>query len=146
MKNKYKNRFVIVDDTKFQSKDEARYYQYLKELKAKGKIKGFKLQPLFTLIENYEYFGKKRRACTYRPDFEVTKNDNSVVYIDVKSMGTATQQGEIRRKLFESKFPDLKLLWICRNLKHGDSDGWIEYDELKKKLALQKKMKKEQLK
>jgi hypothetical protein len=76
--------------------------------------------------------GENRRAITYAPDFKIINSDGSIHVIDVKSMGTATQQGELRRKLFEYKYPELELMWVCRNLKHGDVDGWIKYEDLKK--------------
>jgi len=56
-------------------------------------------------------------------------------------LGTATQQGELRRKMFDYKYPELMLTWVCRNKKYGDADGWIIYEELKKIYSKRKKEK-----
>ena len=131
-KRKYNNKKVEIDEIKFDSKDESLYYLYLKKCKAIGSIIDFELQPKYELIPKFKYMGENRRAITYAPDFKIINSDGSIHVIDVKSMGTATQQGELRRKLFEYKYPELELMWVCRNLKHGDVDGWIKYEDLKK--------------
>lgn len=135
-RSKYKAEKIVIDGITFDSKDEARYYEYLKLKKAKGLIKNFELQPKYTLIPSFKYFGKTRRATTYTPDFLIYHLDDTEELVDVK--GFSTQQGELRRKLFESKFPNVKLTWIARSLKYGQ-DGWIEYEELKKKRRENKK-------
>lgn len=131
-KSKYNNKKVVIDEIKFDSRDESLYYLYLKDLKAKGLINNFEFQPKYELVPKFKYFGNNRQAMTYTPDFKVTRTDGSTYAIDVKSMGTSTQQGELRRKLFEYYHPGIELIWICRNLKHGDIDGWIKYEDLKK--------------
>lgn len=131
-KQKYNNKKIYIDDIKFDSRDESLYYIHLKMLKEKGLVKEFELQPKYTLIPKFQYQGQNRRAMTYAPDFIVTDSEDNVTVVDVKSMGTATQQGELRRKLFEYYYPDINLIWVCRNLKHGDQYGWIEYEDLKK--------------
>ncbi len=141
--SKYGNKKVTVDGITFDSKDESIYYLLLKSQKEADLIKDFEIQPKYELIPKFEYQGKKRQAITYTPDFNVIHHDNSITAIDVKSMGTATQQGEIRRKLFEYRYPKINLVWVCRNLKHGDKDGWILYEDLKKIYRENKKRKKE---
>lgn len=131
-KPKYNNKKIEIDGIKFDSKDESLYYLYLKRLLEKGSITKFETQPKYELIPKFKYQGKNRRAMTYSPDFRIFRADNSEYLVDVKSMGTSTQQGELRRKLFEYFNPDIELIWICRNLKHGDLDGWIVYEDLKK--------------
>lgn len=128
--SKYGSKKIVIDGISFDSKDEGKYYEYLKMLKTQGKILNFELQPKYTLIPGFKYFGKTRRAMTYTPDFRIYHLDGSEELIDVK--GFSTQQGELRRKLFEYKYPDLKLTWIARSLKYGNEYGWIEYEELKK--------------
>jgi hypothetical protein len=130
IKNKYGSNKIVVDGITFDSKDEARYYEYLKKRKAKGEILNFELQPTYELIPKFRKLGKLYRAVTYTPDYLIYHLDGAEELIDVK--GFSTQQGELRRKLFEFKFPDKKLTWLTRNLKHGDESGWIEYEELKK--------------
>lgn len=137
-RSKYGANKIVVDGITFDSKDEAKYYLYLKKRKAEGKILNFELQPKFTIIPAFKYKDKTERAATYSLDFLVYHLDNTEEYIDVKSMGTATQQGELKFKLLKYLHPELNFKWVCRNLKHGDENGWIEYKELKKKLAKQK--------
>lgn len=140
--SKYNNKKVIINEIKFDSRDESLYYLLLKSQKENGLIKDFILQPKYELIPKFEYFGHKRQAMTYTPDFNVIHLDDSMTAVDVKSIGTATQQGELRRKLFEYRYPDIELIWVCRNLKHGDKEGWILYEDLKKIYRDNKKKKK----
>lgn len=139
---KYRNKKVSVGNVLFDSKDEAFFYGYLVGLKQNGLIRDFELQPQYELVPAFTYQGKKRKPITYTPDFKVIQYDGHIEAVDVKSMGSATQQGELRRKLFEFKFPDIPLRWVCRNLKHGNEHGWIDYDELKKIYAKNKREKK----
>lgn len=69
MASKYKSEKITIDGIKFDSKDEGKYYEYLKKKKAKGEISNFELQPKYELIAKFEKFGKKYRATTYTPDF-----------------------------------------------------------------------------
>jgi len=137
--NKYNNKKIVIDGIEFDSKDEGMFYKYLLDLKAKSKIINFELQPKYELIHSFKYFGKIRRAITYTPDFLIYNLDGTEELIDIK--GFSTQQGEMRRKLFEYKYPDIKLKWIARNKKWG-LDGWIDYDLLKKKRKEAKKNRK----
>ena len=128
---KYNNKSITVDGIRFQSKHEALYYELLKEKKAAGLILNYELQPRYELQPAFKRNGKTVRAITYTADFLIYHNDGSEEVVDIKSIGTATQQGLIRRKMFWYQFPDMKLIWLCRNLKHGDADGWVEYETLK---------------
>jgi len=127
--SKYKSQKITIDGITFDSKDEARYYEYLKRRKAKGEILNFELQPKFTLIPTFKYKGKTERAATYTLDFLIYNLDGSEEYIDVK--GFETQQGTLKFKLLKYQHPDMDFKWIARSLKYGE-DGWIEYSELKK--------------
>lgn len=135
--SKYKSQKITIDGITFDSKDEARYYEYLKKMKALGKIENFELQPEYELIPKFKKHGKSFRKTTYTPDFLIYHTDGSQELIDVK--GFSTQQGELRKKLFEYKYPDVKLTWIARSLKFGDEYGWIGYEELQKKRRENKK-------
>lgn len=141
-KTKYNNKKIEIDGIKFDSKDESLYYLDLKANKEQGQIKDFELQPKYELIPKFKYMGENRKAITYSPDFKVVAINGTSYLIDVKSMGTATQQGELRRKLFEYRYPDLDLRWVCRNMKHSSGDGWVEYELLKKIYRDNKKAKK----
>ncbi len=129
MKSKYGSKEIVIDDIKFDSKDEGKYYEYLKKLKAQGKILNFELQPKYELQPGFKKNGKTYRAITYAPDFLVYHLDGTEELIDVKGM--STQQGEMRRKMFDYKYPDLKLTWVARSLKYSPT-GWIGYDQLNK--------------
>lgn len=129
---KYNNKKITIDGICFDSKEEARYYEYLKKKKAAEEILNFELQPSYTLLEKFtNNEGNLVRAITYTADFRVYHVDGSEEIVDIKGM--ETQQGIMRRKLFWSRYPNIKLSWICRNLKYGDPDGWIHYDELKRR-------------
>ena len=128
--SKYLSHKTVVDGITFDSKDEAKYYEALKIRKYRGEIQNFELQPKFTLIQGFKKNGKTYRAITYTPDFVIYNNDNSEEYIDVKGM--TTQQGELRIKLFNHFYRDLKLSIVARNLKYGDEYGFIDYYELQK--------------
>lgn len=140
--SKYNNKKVLVDSIKFDSKDEALYYLYLKEEKEKGEVLKFILQPKLTLIPGYKKYGKSIRAMTYKPDFWVKYKDGTEEYIDVKGM--PTQASKMRRKLFDYFYQDKTLRWIQRSLKYSKTD-WIDADELKKIRAANKKLKKKNM-
>lgn len=133
---KYKSEKIVIDGITFASKDEGRFYEYLKELKAKDKILNFELQPKFVLIPKFKYQGKTEREATYALDFTVYKFDGTTVCVDIK--GFSTQQGELKFKLLKYQHPELNFKWIARSLKYG-TDGWIEYSELQKKRRENKK-------
>lgn len=128
--SKYLSHKTVVDGITFDSKDEAKYYEALKIRKYRGEIQNFELQPKFTLVPGFKKNGKTYRAITYTPDFVIYNNDNSEEYVDVKGM--TTQQGELRIKLFNHFYRDLKLSIVARNLKYGDEYGFIDYYELQK--------------
>lgn len=97
------------------------------------------MQPTYTLIDKFKKYGKTHRVITYTSDFLIYHLDGSLELIDIKVF--STQQGELRRKLFDSLYPDLKLTWVTTNLKHDNEYGWIKYDELQKIRRQNKKKK-----
>ena len=130
VKNKYNNKKTTIDDIVFDSKDEALYYQALKDMKAKGLIKDFELQPEFILQEGFEKDEKKYRAIKYTADFRVLTNNDSSYIVDVKGM--LTTEFKIKMKLFNYKYPDIELRLISRSVKYGNEYGFIDYYELQK--------------
>lgn len=68
-RSKYGAKKIVIDGITFDSKDEGRYYLYLKELKAKDKILNFERQPKYELQPSFKKYGKTHRAITYAPDF-----------------------------------------------------------------------------
>lgn len=141
IKNKYRNTKTIRDGIKFDSRDESRFYSYLEEQKAECKITDFELQPKYELQPKFkDKYGKSYAPITYSPDYLIYHLSGSVELIDVKTVGTATQQGELRRKMFIYKYPDLKLTWVSRDLRYATfGKEWINYDELKGILAKEKR-------
>jgi hypothetical protein len=127
--SKYRAERVTVDDIRFDSKDEARYYMDLKKRKAAGEILNFELQPRYELQPSFKKNGKKYQPIYYVADFLIYHNDGSLEVVDVKGM--ATPVAIQKRKEFDYHYPDLKLSWVARSLKYSE-DGWIDVDELKK--------------
>lgn len=126
--SKYGAKKTVVDGIRFDSRVESLYYLYVKDLKEKGELKDFKLQPVYELQPKYEYQGFKRRAINYKADFLLIDNDDKETVIDVKGMPTS--DAKLKRKMFEYRYPDKDLKWIVRNLKRGsDTSGWITYED-----------------
>jgi len=111
---KYKAILVERWGIKFASKVELAYYLDHKDNIAK-------VHPSYLLQEWFVKYDKKYRPIYYIADFELLNGD----VIDVKWMPTET--AILKRKLFDCKYPDQKLIWISYIKKYG---GWIEYDDL----------------
>lgn len=137
---KYNNKKVEYGGYTFDSEAEKLFYQYLEKEQAKGRIRKIEVQPTYELIPKFKYQGKTRRAMTYTADFKTTDNKGNQTVYDVKGM--ETQQGNMRRKLFEYFYNEIPLVWVSRSLKFGDKNGWIDTDELKKKRATNRRKKK----
>lgn len=122
-KSKYGAKKIEVDGIIFDSKAEAKFYTQLKNNKIE-----FELQPKFLLQEAFKKNGKHFRKIEYIADFKI---GNRV--IDIK--GIETEAFKIKKKLFEYKYPELKLelLKECpkKYLEHG-TFGFIELDKYKK--------------
>lgn len=138
-KAKYGNKKVVRDGITFDSAMEAKYYDHLKHLKAQGIVTSFELQPRFVLLPKFEKNGKKYREIGYTADFTVHYADGHSEVVDIKGM--VTQQFELRKKLFDYRFPhELKLLTYSKI-----DGGWITHDELKKARKARKDLKEKQL-
>lgn len=85
--SKYGNHKVTIDGIKFDSKREGEHYRQLKMLEAAGRISNLTLQPSFELAPAVTIQGKKKRALTYRADFQYTEK-GKIVVVDVKGMKT----------------------------------------------------------
>lgn len=110
--NKYNNKKTEIDGIVFDSKKEANRYQELKLLERAGKISDLTLQPEFELQEAFEKHGKKFRPIKYKADFsyiEINEDQylNKVIVEDTK--GFRTKEFELKYKMFEHKYPSLKL-------------------------------------
>lgn len=110
--HKYGARKTIVDGVKFDSRAEAGRYIYLKSLERDGEITDLELQPEFELQPKYKKDGKTVRAIKYIADFKYINSDGEIVIEDVKGMETT--EFKLKRKMFEYKFPDLKITIVKR--------------------------------
>ncbi|WP_188066666.1 DUF1064 domain-containing protein [Brevibacillus brevis] len=131
---KYNNKITYVDGIKFDSKAESEYYLVLKEKLARGEIQDMRLQPVFVLQDKCTRNGKNLQAITYKADFEVLHLDGTLEIIDIK--GDETEAFKLKAKMFQYRYPNLKLTLLKQVKKYG---GWITTDEYKKiKLAERK--------
>lgn len=99
---KYKNKKTTINNIEFDSKDEAKFYEYLQYKYVAESIiiqPKFELQPTF----KYEHEKLKIRSINYIADFQI----GDCVF-DVK--GFQTTDFKIKAKLFKYKYPQLKLL------------------------------------
>lgn len=116
--------------------------QFMKEViepkLASGEITKFERQVTYVLQDGFTMTnGEKILPIKYVSDYDVWYSDGTFIVYDIK--GQPDSVSLLKRKLFRHLYPDINLVFICRNLKHG---GWIPYDELKKIKALEKKNKK----
>lgn len=98
----------------FDSKKEARRFDYLLTLWLDEKIRDLKLQPSFTLREAYTTpEGLHVRSIVYKADFSyelpagIDSNGNTLwelVVEDAKSRPTKTRVYELKKKLFREKY------------------------------------------
>lgn len=133
----YNTKKVMYGGIKFDSKEEAEYYQLLERKKEAGIITEIEIQPVLDLFPAYDYYGKKRRKMIYKLDFRIVYSDDVEVYIDIKGM--ATETAKMKRKIAEYLHPDKQIIWIAKSKKWGDKFGWIEYDALIKVRAANKR-------
>jgi hypothetical protein len=107
MANKFHAEKVEIDNIKFDSKRESQYYLQYKADKSIVKIE---VHPRYILLNSFkDCNGKTERAITYKPDFRITYSDGTIEVVEVKSKRTAKEPDYIiRRKLFKSKYPDVK--------------------------------------
>lgn len=153
---KIKHKITYVDDIKFDSKMESKYYIYAKELKEQGVIKNIKLQPTFLLQEKFillngqAIFGSdpdfdklKRKhklktysSIEYTPDFELEYADGTIKLIETK--GKSTPDFELKKRLFLCNYPDRIIEVLILNEKTKE---WVDYYEYNKELRAKKREK-----
>ena len=108
---KYHSKKTIVDGITFDSKKEANRYCELKLLEKAGKIKDLSLQHQFTLQPPFKKNGKTIRAITYVADFVYYDLERMRIIVeDVK--GYKTDVYQLKKKMFEYKFPDLTIIEV----------------------------------
>lgn len=89
-RSKYGNKPTISNGIKFQSKKEARYYNFLLALQEQGKIHGLKCQIPFTFEINGEplRYVDSNRVVKYIADFEYFTSEGERKVVDVKGFKT----------------------------------------------------------
>ncbi len=109
-KSKMRNQKVTVDGITFDSTKEGSRYSELKLLQRAGVITGFDRQPEFELLQAFEKNGQKYQTITYRADFKVYYPDGHFEIEDVKAAKEfRTEVYRLKRKMFESKYPDMTI-------------------------------------
>ena len=127
MSNKYGAVKTTVDGITFDSKMEAKFYKLLEELIHNNEIKGYKRQVKFVVHDGYVKNGKKIRPITYVADFVIDHLDGETEIVDVK--GFTTEVFNIKKKLFEKKYPSLTINCVTYSKIDG---GWIALEDLKR--------------
>jgi hypothetical protein len=115
---KYYNQKTEADGIRFDSQKEARHYSELKILKNQGKIIDFFMQVPFLLQEGYWKGEEWIKPIYYKADFVVIKWDDDPALIDivreiheVKGF-TKVKTWEIKKKMFEKRYPEYRLIII----------------------------------
>lgn len=125
-----RSKKTVIDGIVFDSRTEAEYYEYLKQLNKAGKIYRLRCHPTYILQEAFERHGKKYKAIKYIADFEYWNEEEQInVVIDVK--GFAMEDARLKRKLFAYKYPEMELRWVAKSKRYSKT-GWIDYDELQR--------------
>lgn len=125
-----RSKKTVIDGITFDSKTEAEYYEYLKQLEKNKKIYLLRCHPTYILQEAVERYGKKYKAIKYIADFEYWSDEEQTnVVVDVK--GYAMEDAKLKRKMFAYIYPAYKLVWVAQSNKYSKT-GWIDYDELQK--------------
>lgn len=106
---KYKNKKVVIDDIKFDSKKEAERYVQLKMLKRARLIKDLELQKTFELQPTFKKNGKTYRKITYKADFYYYDN-HLKKYVVEDTKGFKTETYKLKKKMFEYVYKDLELI------------------------------------
>ena len=99
--NKYRNKKIVIDNIKFDSKKEGNYYTKLKLMQNAGLIWNLELQKKYILQASFTFNGKKIREISYYPDFVYEDKEGTHV-IDTK--GYRTEVYKIKKKLFIKKY------------------------------------------
>ena len=92
---KYRNKITYIDGIRFDSKREATYFLYLRDLEKRGTIKNLQLQTKMP----FKIDGKT--IFTYKPDFEYDDVFGHHI-IDVK--GLETTVFPLKKKLIQAQY------------------------------------------
>lgn len=107
---KFNNKKTVIDGHEFDSLMEAARYRQLKLLLHSGDIRGLKLQPPFTIVQDYQRPGESTKSglrkipkTEFVADFRYIEAETGYEIIeDVK--GHKTAEFNLKRKLFEIQY------------------------------------------
>lgn len=132
---------VILNGIKFDSEDEARFYQELEEEAKKGNILYLEIHKPFSLIEPFvKKNGKHSNGLTYEADFVFfDKRVNKWRVVDIK--GFEEEHFKIKKKIFEcmyctdefARFEELEVLTYRKTL-----NGFVSTAEVKRLMKTKK--------
>lgn len=109
--HKYWAKKTIIDNIKFDSKLEGRFYQYFKNNK---KIKILELQPKFLLQEKFKYNWQTIRAIEYIADFKIDV-EWDIYYVDSKWF--ADSIFKLKYKLWLKRYGSDNTLLVVKSIR-----------------------------
>lgn len=151
---KIPHKQTVVDGIKFHSKMESEFYELLRDEKSCGNIKDFEMQVSFLLQDEFiivdgvahvggtkEYKAgrkikvKNNASIKYIADFVITNNDDTKIVVDTK--GVSTADFEIKKKMFDLRYPEYNgLKVICKRGKE-----WVDFYVVRKEKNAKKRAK-----
>jgi hypothetical protein len=117
--NKYGAKKTVRNNIQFDSKMEADRFTHLRLMQRAGLITDLQIHPEFVLIEPFTKLGKRKRGHKYTADFIYRDELGQLTVEDVK--GFVARDFPLRRTLFDSKYPDIRLKVVKR-----EGSTWIE--------------------
>lgn len=99
--SKYRNKKVVVNGIKFDSKAEGEYYLIARTFASKHGLE-LRLQEKFQLQEKFKLLTKTYREINYIPDFTFYRDGKLIKVVDVKGM--QTKEFKLKAKMFCSKY------------------------------------------
>ena len=105
MRNKYKAKRTVYKGVTYHSKKEANYAFELDCLIQTGEVKGVERQVRMPL-----HAVGGQQIGYYIVDFKVTRNDDSVYYVEVKGFWTPLAKWKVKH--FELEYPELELIIV----------------------------------
>lgn len=135
-KTKYGAKKCTIDNIKFDSIEESKFYIYLLGEQEAERIESFTMQPEFLLQEGFRKDGKAIRAISYIADFAVTYPDGEEIIYDVKGLETA--DFKIKKKMFQYKYREKTL--TCVQYRASER-RWMDLEDIKKLQREKKKSK-----
>lgn len=136
---KYGAKKCEINNNKFDSVMEARFYVHLLGLMNNGTVTSFEKQYPFILQDKYKdpFTGKTIQAIKYISDFYMTMKDGTKVVIDVK--GQETPEFKLKKKMFGYKYRNVQFMCVQWSERHKD---WLDLEDIKKESKERKKAKK----